>query len=261
MSAALQAEFAAALLDPARPTPGGLRAWNGSDPARRFAVHRNNVVVSLVEALASTFPVLRRLVGEGFFDAMASVYVREHPPRSAVLAHYGEGLADWLAHFAPARALAYLPDMARLEFARVAAFHAADAAALDAAALDAAALAPHLAAAGRLAGARLALHPSCRLLRSAFAVATLWSAHQSDGEFAPIDVDHPESALVLRDAGDDVLVIVLPEAAAAFCAALLRGETLAGAMPPDHDFDLAATLALLLRHGAIVGWHPPVRAA
>ena len=47
-----QTAFAAALLDPDLPPPDRLIAWNGSDPARRFAVYRNNVVVSLVDALA-----------------------------------------------------------------------------------------------------------------------------------------------------------------------------------------------------------------
>ena len=106
MNALVQAEFAAALLDAERPVPAGLCAWNGSDPARRFAVYRNNVIVSLVAALADTFPVLRQLVGDEFFDAMAGLYVRAHPPTSPVLAHYGEGLADWLAAFEPARATA-----------------------------------------------------------------------------------------------------------------------------------------------------------
>lgn len=84
-----QAALAAALLDPRVSCPGGLRAWNGSDPDRRFAVHRNNVVSSLIEAMAETFPVVRALVGPEFFHAMAGVFVRQHPPRSRVLAHYG----------------------------------------------------------------------------------------------------------------------------------------------------------------------------
>ena len=71
----LQPDWAAALLDPERPAPPGLRAWNGSDPARRFAVHRNNVVASLVSALADGFPVVQALVGEEFFRAMAAVFV------------------------------------------------------------------------------------------------------------------------------------------------------------------------------------------
>ena len=51
-----QAAFAQALLDPDLPCPSGLCTWNGSDPARRFAVYRNNVVVSLIDALADIVP-------------------------------------------------------------------------------------------------------------------------------------------------------------------------------------------------------------
>ncbi len=249
MSAALQADFAAALLDGGRPVPAGLRAWNGSDPARRFGVYRNNVIVSLVGALADTFPVVRRLVGDEFFDAMAGVYVRAHPPASPVLAHYGEGFADWLAAFEPARALPYLPDMARLEHARVAAFHAA-----DAAPLAADAIAARCADAASLPASRPRLHPSCRVLRSDFAVAALWAAHQHDGEWPAIELEQPGATLVLRDPADEVLVIGLDDAAADFLAALQRGATLGEALQAAPRLDLAGTLALLIRHGALVAW-------
>ena len=52
-----EARFAAALLDSRQGCPAGLRTWNGSDPAARLAVYRNNVVSSLIDALADTFPV------------------------------------------------------------------------------------------------------------------------------------------------------------------------------------------------------------
>ena len=55
-SAHAQAGFAQALLDPSVRAPGGLRSWNGSDVQGRLAVHRNNVVGSLIDALATTFP-------------------------------------------------------------------------------------------------------------------------------------------------------------------------------------------------------------
>lgn len=248
--------FAAALLDAQRPLPPGLKAWNGSDPARRFAVYRNNVIVSLVAALADSFPVVRRLVGEAFFEAMAAVHVRAQPPASPVLADYGAGFADWLDGFAPAQSLPYLADMARLEHARVMAYHAA-----DAAPLQAEVIAARVADAQRLPGSWPMLHPSCRVLRSRYAIAALWAAHQRDGEMPPIDIDQPGATLVLRDPGDAVLVIALDDGAAAFCAALQRGETLAAALHAAEaagaGFDLAGTLALLLRHGAIVAWHTP----
>lgn len=254
-----QAGFAAALLDPARPVPAGLRTWNGSDPAARFAVYRNNVIVSLVDALADGFPVVRRLVGEAFFAAMAREYARAQPPRSPVLAEYGEGFAAWVAGFEPAAALPYLADMARLERARVRAFHAADAPPIEAATLAAALSRPE-----SLATARPQLHPSLTLIRSPQAVVSLWAAHQQDDEAVPdavaaVQLDTPEIALVLR-ADDAVLVIPVPASVGAFVDELLDGRPLAEAWlagTPDGApaFDLAGTLALLMRHGALVGWH------
>ena len=70
------ANFAAALLDPAAPCPSGLVTWNGSDAAQRFGVYRNNVTVSLIDAVADTFPVVQQLVGADFFRAMAGAFVR-----------------------------------------------------------------------------------------------------------------------------------------------------------------------------------------
>ena len=248
MSAAVQARFAAALLDAAHPLPAGLRAWNGADPARRFAVHRNNVAVALAQALADTFPVVKRLVGDDFFAALASVYWREQPPRSPVLARWGEGFADWLAGFAPAQALPYLPDIAHLERARVDAWQAADAVPLPAQALHA-----RLADAAALPRVRFVLHPSCRVLRSPFDIHALWAAHQHDGEVPAIDIDRPCAMLVLRDPADEVLVLGLDAPAAAFIDALAEGAGLGAALARAPGLDPAAALALLLRHGAITG--------
>ena len=55
------AAFAAALRAPTFACPPGLTAWNGSDPAGRFAIYRNNHLVSLVDALADSYPVVRAL--------------------------------------------------------------------------------------------------------------------------------------------------------------------------------------------------------
>jgi hypothetical protein len=253
-----QAGFASALLDPGRPAPAGLRAWNGSDPAARFAVYRNNVVVSLVAALAETFPVVRALVGKDFFDAMARVFVATQPPRSPVLAEYGADLPGFIAGFAPAASLPYLSDVARLEYARVRAFHAA-----DAPTLDATQLAARLAQPERLPGARLSLHPAVQAIVSAHAVTSLWAAHQGLRDLADVDPAQPEAALVLRE-DDDAAVIPLPHAAAAFVLALQRGQTLAEAAgaacapaADSHAFDLPAALALLIAHGALSSWHFP----
>lgn len=248
MSTTLQLDFSASLLDAGPAVPAGLRAWNGSDPARRFEVYRNNVAVALTQALADTFPVVKQLVGDQFFAAMAGLYWREQPPRSPVLARWGDGFADWLASFAPARSLPYLPDMARLEQARVEAWQAADAGPRSADEWR-----QHFADASTLPGSRLKLHPSCRVLRSPFDVHALWAAHQQQGDWPAIDIDRPCAVLVLRDPADDVLVIGLDEPAALFIDAIGAGTPFAQALAGAPGVDLAATLALLLRHGAIVG--------
>jgi hypothetical protein len=247
--------FAAALLDPGRPPPPGLTTWNGSDPAARFAVYRNNVVVSLVEALADTFPVTRELVGAPFFEAMARCFVTAEPPRSPVLTAYGEGFPDFIAGFGPAHVLPYLPDLARLELGRVRAYHAP-----DTEPLGGAALAGHLADPDRLPGTRVTLHPSAAVLVSAHAVVSLWAAHQGEGRIEEVDPCRPESALVLRQ-GDDVLVLSVPRATAAFLTALVSGaplgESARVAVGADPDFNLVQALALVIHHGAIAAWHPP----
>lgn len=245
--------FAHALLRPDAPCPAGLRAWNGSDPAKRFAVYRNNVVVSLVDALADSHPVVQALVGEDFFRAMAAEFARANPPRTPVLAWYGEGFAAFAEGFPPAAGLPYLADVARLEWLRVEAWHAADAAPLP---LDE--VAALLADEAALPGLRLSLHPALRVLRSAHPVVSLWAAHQSEdvaGALGAIDFAAAESALLVRD-GLDVAILRIEPGAAAFVGSLLQGATFAEAAQTAGRFDLPATLALLLRSGAIVAMTP-----
>lgn len=247
----IAAAWAAALLDPALPCPAGVRAWNGSDPTVRLAVHRNNLVSGLVDGLGLRFPVTQRLVGEAFFRAMAALFVRQWPPRSAVLAHYGDGLAGFIDHFEPAQSLPYLADMARLEQARSRACHAA-----DAPVLTAECAAPALASGVRIGELRLVCQPSCSLVTSAHAVVSLWAAHQGAAEpsLAAIDLSQPEAALVLRP-GLDVHVVPLTPGVAAFVAALLRqadlADAAASALSASPCFDLAAALRLLVVQGAL----------
>jgi len=90
----------------------------------RLRVHRETTLAALAGALAATYPVCARLVGDEFFRAAARRFAREVPSRSPDLCDYGAELADWLAAFEPAQALPYLPDVARLEWALHRARHA-----------------------------------------------------------------------------------------------------------------------------------------
>lgn len=244
-----QQEFVAALLDPARPCPAQLTCWNGADPARRFAVYRNNVISSLVDALADSFPVVQQLVGEAFFRAMAQVFVRNSPPRAAVLLDYGDDFPAFIEGFGPASSLPYLPDVARLERLRSRAYHAADSPALAADTLAGA-----LAEPDKLASMVFQLNPSVAVLDSRFAVVSLWAAHQGLLEIARVDPYRAEHALVLRHALE-VEVIGLQAADAVFLQGLQAGMALGcaaeQALASDLAFDPSFPLAHLIRTGAI----------
>ncbi len=113
-----QTEFAAATLDPKQAVPEELVDARGRRAVGRFAVYRNNVTMALTGALEIAFPVIRNLVGDAFFRAVADVYLRSYPARSPLMMFYGDQMPVFLAGFEPTAGLSYLPDVARLEIAR-----------------------------------------------------------------------------------------------------------------------------------------------
>ena len=246
-----QQEFFAPLLDPELPAPAGLTTWNGSDPQARFAVYRNNVVSSLIDALADTFPVTRELVGEEFFRAMAGIFVRQQPPRSQVLAVYGEALPQFIEQFPPAASVPYLADVARLEWLRVRAFHAADAEDFASESLG-----HQLGQVEDLSTVYLTLNPSLELLGSPYAVASLWAAHQGITDIAKVDPYQPEYTLVMR-VGLDVQVRRVDVAAFDFLVRLDQGESLGSASDQTQsaqpEFELVSALGFLVQLGGISG--------
>jgi hypothetical protein len=238
------------------PPPPGLSVPAGSDIARRFAVHRNNVVASLVDALASAFPVTRALVGDTFFRAMARERVLADPPRSPLLSGYGDGLAAFIGGFTPAASVPYLADVARLEQLRIDAFNAADAIPVDIAAFAALA-----ADAEQLAVTAIGLHPSARWMRSRHAVLSIWQAHQShedmrDTDLAGIKLDRAEDVLVTRDSELQLHCRSLPAGGVALLDALRDGQPLgvavAAALADDDAADIATLLALLMHESLVV---------
>lgn len=255
MRAPLQAAFAGALLDPARPEPSGLLVGADIAPKGRFAVHRNNMVVGLVDALASAFPVTQALVGRDFFRAMARARVLADPPRSRIVADYGDGFAEFIVGFAPAVDVPYLADIALLENLRRRAYHAADADPVAAAEFAALADAPET-----LAATRVVLHPACSWLRSDHAVLTIWNAHQTiddpgRADLAAIDPARSETVLVTRPQLE-VHVAALPDGGIEFLDALREGLALGAAMDRACGARILAQpqplLAMLVGHGLCI---------
>jgi hypothetical protein len=245
-----QRDFAAALLDAALPMPIGLVGPDGEPSPKRFAVYRNNVVVGLTEALKDAFPVVHRIVGAEFFQAMARAYVVIEPPTSPILLDYGAGFPDFIGEFEPAATLPYLADVARIERAWTEAYHAPEASPLDPVAFTA--IEPD-----QLPEIRLLLHPSVRVVRSQFPALTIWQMNVGDGVPAPVDLAGGEDVFVVRPMAD-VEARSIPRGSLEFIQALAGGVSVLAAMEAaitaDCRFDLSANLSDLMRAGALVGY-------
>jgi hypothetical protein len=247
----LQTEFAAAVFDERPEMSTRVRA--GRFPAaQHLQVYRNNVMESLTGALRAVYPVVEKLVGEGFFRYAVHEYLRAHRPRSGNLHDFGDAFASFLAGFAPAAELLYLPDVARLEWAWHQAFHAADASDFDLARLGAV-------PADRHETLRFVPHPSARLLASDYPIVRIFEINQ-EGYGGDMNVDLAEGgarALVIRR-GLTVYVEPLAAGEAELLTALAGQQTLGcavqAALSARPDFDLTGVLAEHLRRSTLVDW-------
>lgn len=236
--------FAKALLAPDLPTPPGLVGRDGASPTRRFAVYRNNVTVSLVDAMASIFPTVQNLVGEDFFRAMARLYVTAHPPTSPLLFTYGESFPAFLEHFPPAVDLPFLADVARLERLWLDAFHSADGSPLSSSTL---ATIP----AQDLAWLRFRPHPATRFARLNHAAGTIMRNDRAGIALENVNPMTAEAVLIVRPAFE-VSINVLPPGGATFLETLLAGGPLAEAVAASEPEggDIPQLIALALGSGA-----------
>lgn len=221
--AELQEGFAAVVTG-ADPSPGLLAsiASGRISAASRLDVYRNHYRITLAEALAANFPVVRALVGEAFFAAAARRFLDATPPRQPVLAEYGQALADFLDVLPEAAEVPYLGDVARLEWLMLRAYQAEAAAPLTAIAL--AAMDP-----AQAARVRLCLHPAAALLQSPYPVHRIWSLHQPGCDDPPVSLDEGAVDLLVGRTGGEVMWRVLQPAEAAFLAAARDSATLGDA--------------------------------
>jgi hypothetical protein len=226
--------------------PPGVTARFPEEAERRFAVYRNNVAVSLSEALSTRFPVIRRLVGDAFFAAMARVYAETHRPASPVLLDWGGTFPAFLAGFPPLAAYPYMADVARIEVARGQAFHAADGVPAR----------PECFAGADPARLRLVLHPSVRVLRLSHPGVSIWACNQPGEDARSFPLAGKEIALVLRDRAFNVPVFAISAGDAEMLAQIRLGASLTAAAESareaDADHRPEALILRLMQAGAIL---------
>jgi hypothetical protein len=244
--------FSSALTDPDQETPRVVTGPNGKAAIKRYDVYRNNVTVSLIDALAAVYPAVQRITGVEFFRAMARFHVRATPPASPLLFEYGRDFPAFIERYEYARSMPWLADTARIERAWLDAYHASDAQPLSPAAL--ASVPPE-----RLADVVFTAHPATRIICSRFSAVTIFAANRNAASVGRIEAATPEDALITRP-DLDVVVRHLPPGGAVFLRYLISGRSLgeasASALEASPSFDIAAGIAGMIEAGAFIGVTP-----
>ena len=228
-----------------------LRDWQASVAAQlvggggeaRLAIHRHHIKRSLAKALAGTFPTVQALVGAEFFRQTAEAFTAQNLPTQPVLAEYGADFPAFLDTHEIVHGLAYLADVARLDWALNVAFYSRRGSRLTAADLAGV-------PAERLAHRTLTLAPGTALVRSRYPLDFIWAASQPGAPGGQVDVGRGPSRLLVLPRADDAGFITMGEGEAAFVAAVAQGRPLEVAAEAgftvESTFELSTCFARLL---------------
>ncbi|HUO23505.1 MAG TPA: DNA-binding domain-containing protein [Caulobacteraceae bacterium] len=197
----------------------------GADEA--LDIHRATSLGGLVKALRLSFPTVEALVGEAFFEQAALAFVTAQPPSSPWLTGYGAGFAEFLRGHGGAQALAYLPDVARFDWAVEAV--AADALGEDGLRLD-------------LGDAVLTLDASLRMLAFEHPALDIRDAVEAGDEaLAALDPAPRRQAAALWRASEGAGVRSLAPLSAAFLSAILSGGDVEAVVSAGADLTVLQT--------------------
>jgi hypothetical protein len=220
----------------------------GLDPSARLRIYRHSVAGTQIAALRDSYPTVRALVGDEFFEVLASRYRVRYPSTCGNFQQFGSAMDEFVADMPEVEHLHYLADVARLDWLRQCAALAADAQPVGHTASAAAAAVPP----ERL---RIRLHPSLHLLHSEYAVLSVFRWCQSPSDPAPRLDGGAEYVLLWRDGGEVAMAAVEPatyRCIEALSAARDVAAAWAAATALDANFDLEPCLRDLLARDLIV---------
>ena len=188
----LQAAFKAYLFSGANEAV--LAPWfaanKGIEVPHRLDVYRNAYYIRLQESLAHDFPVLLAYMGGAAFGREMAAYLKACPSTSPSLRQLGERLPDYLSdHNMP-----LLADLARLEWAVLEAFDAADSRVLTVKALQN--IPPE-----RWQNLHFELHPSVTVLDVRTRAYEVWNAYRKQQLLPDQQNDAMAPLLIWRSPG------------------------------------------------------------
>jgi hypothetical protein len=213
----------------------------------RVAIYRDMYKARLVAALRETFPNLARFLGNERFAALGEAYLAEHPSEHHDVGRLGRRLADFLKAY-PDPERADLADLAELEWTRNEVFFAPESEIVGADALA-------VTGVESVAGVRLRMAPSLRVIYLAHDAAALWRNLEA-GEDALPPRDGPAVGVWRR--GFEVFHCTLPPEEADSLRAAMEGQPIEEvcrffADRPDPAAEAHAAISSWFAEGWIAG--------
>ncbi len=221
---------------------------------RRLNVYRNHFRVSLLEGLTKVFPATRILVGERYFDTMASVYIAARPPTDPRLSRYGHDFPRFLSGRDELEGSPFAAEVARLEWTLAEIGEAPDAPVVE--------WTTFLRRLVEHAGAiSLRFPPSVVLFDSDWPVHEIRkrALQNADADaIAPlIEAGASTRLLLYRDRDDDPCELSLDEAAYTALKFLRAGrsfnQSARAAVAADPAYPVTALLRFLFQSGLVAG--------
>lgn len=246
----LQQEFASAILAAERwSIVNELHASASLNSRQRLGIYKHNYLLTMSQALMSTYPVCVKLVGEAFFRMLAKAYIQQTPSTSFSLNDYGNRLAEFIAEFAPAASVPYLADTARLEWACHRASLNANKTSFDYQALTAV-------AESEREQIRFQLPQGASLIQSSFPILTIWQLGQdNNAPVTPIDLNQlPGEQVIVFQQELDLRMDLLTDWQWQLLTAI-RGGICFGDLCVQFSDAITEQLPILIAQGWIKGFH------
>ena len=233
----LQKQFMDALLRNDRRFEQHLNSKNRASE-RQLNIYQSSYIGGLLKALSEIYPVTCKILGETFFNAMCSRYIKQTPCHSIDINRYGESFADFASHFDPVSELVYLVDLIRLEWAWHRAYQTPDYSGQD--------FSPLLSMdSAQLASVYLLLPPSMTLLASPYPIDTIWTANQAGNHsHKQIDLDTGACRLVIWRKELDLHIDSINDSFFDFLIDIQNGAALMEQQEKNPDFIENLTVGL-----------------
>lgn len=158
-----------------------------------MSIYRESSIGNILIPMQLIYPVVEKLVGEKFFRMTCRKFIETHWPETGNMDDYGKGFAGFLQQFKPVQSIAYLADVAKLEWLYHESSIANDMSPSDWTLFS-------TLSEDDVEHIQINLHPSVRFCSSLFPLKEIWDMNQEG-------VDDTNSLNLNEASGGDILII------------------------------------------------------